>query len=72
MIWEAFSANGKAELIVMKGRQNAQKYVEELETSLLPFAEVHHDQDFIFQKDNVSIHTAKIIKLSLKTKMLPY
>ena len=42
MIWGTFSANGKAESVVMKGRQNAQKYVEVLETRLLPFAEVHH------------------------------
>ena len=49
MIWGAFSANGKAELVVIEGRQNAQKYVEVLETSLLPFAEVHHGLDFIFQ-----------------------
>ena len=30
----AFSANGKGELAVIEGRQNAQKYVEVLETKL--------------------------------------
>ena len=62
MIWRAFSPNSKTELVVMKGRQNEQKYVEVSETSLLPFAEVHHGHDVIFQQDNASIHTAKVTK----------
>ena len=35
------SANSKAELAAIEGRQNAQKYVDVLETSLLPFTEAH-------------------------------
>ena len=46
----------------MKGRQNAQKYVEVLVEVLLPFAELHHGQDFIFQQDRASIHRAKVTK----------
>jgi hypothetical protein len=49
MIWGAFSANGKAELVIMEGCKNAQKYVEVLEKSVLPFAEDNQGQDFIFQ-----------------------
>ena len=64
MIWGSFSANSKAELVAMEGRQNAQKYAEVLETSLLHFAEVHRGQDFIFQRDNASIHTAYRIRLA--------
>ena len=60
MIWGAFSANVKAELVVMEGRPNAHEYVEVLEASLLPFAEVHHGQDFIFLLDNASIQLAKV------------
>ena len=52
----------------MGGRQNVQKYVEVLETSLLSFAEVYHSQDFIFQQDNASIHTAKVAKAWLENK----
>ena len=52
----------------MKGHQNAQKFVEVLETSLLPFAEVHHDQDFIFKQDNAFIHTAKVTKAWFEDK----
>ena len=62
MIWGTFSANGKAELVAMEGRQNAHMYVEVLDTSLLPFADVRHGQDFFFQQDNASIHTAKVTK----------
>ena len=32
MIWGAFSANGKAELVIIEWRQNAYMYVEALET----------------------------------------
>ena len=52
----------------MEGRQNSHKYVEVLETSLLPFAEVHHGQDFIFQQDNAYIHAAKVTKAWFKEK----
>ena len=34
MIWRVFSANGRAELVVMEGRQNAQKYVGDEFSSL--------------------------------------
>ena len=74
MIWGAFSMNGKAELVVMEGRQNAQKYVEVLEMSLLPFAEVDHGQDFIFQRDTAFVPFVQqsLLMLGLETKMLPY
>ena len=68
MIWGAFSANGIAELVVVEERQNAQKYVNVLETSLFPFDEVHHGQDFIFQQNNASINTAKVTKAWFKYK----
>ena len=68
MIWRAFSANGKSELVVIEGRQNAQKHVEVLYTSLLPFSEVHHGQDFIFQQDNASIDTVKVTKAWFEVK----
>ena len=74
MIWGAFSMNGKAESVVMEGRQNAQKYVEVLEMSLLPFAEVDHGQDFIFQRDTAFVPFVQqsLLMLGLETKMLPY
>ena len=68
MIWGTFSANGKAELVVIVGRQNAQKYVEVLKSNLLPFAEVHHGQGVIFQQDNASIHTAEVTKAWFEDK----
>ena len=48
MIWGAFSINGKASLVKMKGRQNGQKYTEV------------HPQHRIFQQDNAVIHTGKL------------
>ena len=72
MIRGAFSANGKAELVVMQGRQNAKKYVEMLETSPLLLAEVHHDRTSSFSKITHPSIQQRLLKFCLKTKMLPY
>ena len=68
MIWGAFSANGKAELVDMEERLNAQKYVDVLQTNPLPFIEIYLGQNFTFQQDNASIHTANVTKAWFKDK----
>ena len=68
MIWGAFSVNGKAELVVIEGRQNVQKYVKVLETSLLPFLKYIMARTSIFQQDNASIYTAKVTKAWFEDK----
>jgi hypothetical protein len=61
MICGAFSAIGKADLVVMEGHQNAQKYAEVIERSLLPLVMlVIHGRDFIIQQDNAAIHTSMV------------
>jgi len=62
MIWGAFSAAGKAELVVMEGRQNSQRYIDVLEKSLLPFLSVTHNNNATFQQDNAAIHTSRVTK----------
>ena len=60
MVWGAFSASGKADLVVMKGKQNSARYisvVNRLDTN-----------NAIFQQDNAAIHTFKITKDWFKAK----
>ena len=63
MICGALSSNRKAKFIEMKGKQDAMKYTEILENSLLPFIQFHEQNKVIFQLDNAAIHTAKHIKI---------
>ena len=34
MVWKAFSVSGKADLVVMEGKQNSARYINVLEKSL--------------------------------------
>ena len=60
MIREAFSIKDKESLVKMVGKQNAPKYTEVLEKSLLPFLVNNYQNGAIFQQDNAAIHTAKL------------
>ena len=55
-----FSIKGKASLVKMEGKKNAQKCTEVSEKSLFPFLANNYQNDAIFQQDNVTIHTAKL------------
>ena len=54
MIWASFSSKGKSPLVVLEGKQDAQKYCD----YLLPFANLLHDSNYIYQHDNAPIHVA--------------
>ncbi|KAG2827187.1 hypothetical protein PC113_g9443 [Phytophthora cactorum] len=58
MVWAAFSARGKSELVVLPGKQNSDGYVYTLSEFLLSFAHANYGTDFTFQQDNASIHTS--------------
>ena len=68
MILEAFYSNGKNKLIEMKDKQNAMKYTEILENILMPFIQLHEQDEVIFQLDNTIIHTAKHTKTAYLIK----
>ena len=62
MVWGAFCQHGKSDLALLNGRQTAQHYIQTLENDLVPFATKFYGQNYIFQQDNASIHTAKRTK----------
>ena len=68
MVWGAFSASGKADLVVMKGKQNSAPYINVLEKSLFPLMNRLDTNNVIFQQDNVALQTFKLTKNWFKTK----
>ena len=56
MVWGGISAFGKTELVLLKGRQDSQKYIQMLKDHLLPFVETKEHE---FQQDNAPIHVSK-------------
>ena len=69
MVWGAFSASGKADLVVMEGKQNSARYINVLEKkSLFPFMNCLNTNNALFQQDNAAIHTSKLMEDWFKTK----
>ena len=68
MDWEAFSASGKADLVVMEGEKNSARYINVLEESLFPFINRLDTNNAIFQQDKAAIHSSKLTKDWFKTK----
>ena len=68
MVWGAFIASGKADLVVMEGKQNSAQYINVFEKSLFPFMNRLDTNNAIFQQDNAAIHTSKLMKDWFKTK----
>ena len=63
MVWGTFSGSGKADLVVMEGKQNI-RYINVLDS----FMNRLDTNNAIFQQDNATIHTSKLTKDWFKTK----
>jgi hypothetical protein len=60
MFWGAISGDGPIAMVPIEGTMNAVKYVQTLETHLVPFLENQPlTQQFVLQQDNAPCHTAK-------------
>ena len=70
MAWGAFSALGKSSLAVMVGKQDSAKYVEVLQSYLMPFADAHIGTRWIFQQDNAAIHRSRLTMEWLNEKQV--
>lgn len=68
MVWGAFSYDGKSELAILSGNQNAEKYIQTLSDYMLPFATSTLGLNFRFQQNNASIHKANVTLEWLKSK----
>lgn len=59
MVWGGFSAKGVTSLAILSGRQDSFDYQETLTNRLFPFADSVHDDGYVFQQDNASIHASR-------------
>ena len=59
MVWCAFHAPGKSELMVMDGTVNQQRYIGILCQNLLPWARATFQRNFVLVHDNATPHTAQ-------------
>ena len=59
MVWGCFINNQPGPLVLVKGKLNADGYIEILQKNLLPFLSQLGPNTYIFQEDNAPIHTAK-------------
>ena len=66
-VWAAFSICGRTPLIRIKGNLKQHKYIEILQSNLLPFAQKYHGGTgkLIFQQDGCGPHRAKSVKAYL-------
>lgn len=66
MVWAAFSWGGKSELCFTSHRFNSARYINILQSHLLPVAERIAGKNCIFQQDNALCHSSKLINEWLK------
>ena len=60
-------------LVKVEGKMNRLDYIDILEKNLLPFIQSkHHKQPYVFQDDNVSVHTAGDVKNWIAQKWIRY
>lgn len=59
MVWACFSRYGKGPLVFVDGNLNSEGYVHILQSHLLPFLDMYHPEQVIFQQDNAPIHVSK-------------
>ncbi|OWZ09889.1 hypothetical protein PHMEG_00017336 [Phytophthora megakarya] len=57
---QATKSKRKSGLVILEGKQNAEKYIDTLGDYLFPFAHLYHGLEFQFQHGNASIHTARV------------
>lgn len=55
-----FLEKGRTLLAIVKGKQNAEKYIKTLEDYLLPLINGKHPFVCVFQQDNTPIHTPNV------------
>ena len=62
MVCACFSQSGPGPICRINGIMNRFQYMNILKKTMLPFARNNMSGDFIFQNDNDSKHTARVVK----------
>ncbi|POM60928.1 LOW QUALITY PROTEIN: putative retroelement [Phytophthora palmivora] len=65
MVWGAFCAQGKSELVILEGTQDSERYIYSLSEHLLPYIDRIYGRGCIFQHDNASIYSSTATKAFL-------
>ena len=63
MVWASFGWNKKSDIVFIDGKINSAAYTNIFENRLVPFAHQMASHEYIFQKDNASVHVSKASKL---------
>ena len=58
VLWAGFNKRGKTSLAYLRGRADSKKYIDTLESHLLPSARKIAGKNWIFQQDNAPIHAS--------------
>lgn len=70
MVWGAISFNSRSDLVIINGKLNAHRYIDEiLRPIALPF--LNRDEATIYQQDNARPHSARITKHFLAESKMP-
>ena len=63
MVWGCFTKYNLSPLVRLDGKITGAVYIDILKDYLLPFLDDLDDwENYLFQEDNVPIHTARIVK----------
>lgn len=70
MVWGCFSGHGVGPLFRINGIMNKEKYLNILETIMLPYARQKFGRAFTFQQDNDPKHTSGVVQQWFKRRRL--
>lgn len=59
MIWAAFSSTGKTQVAFCSNRLNSIAYTQILEQHLIPYANIHYNDNYLYQQDNATPHVSQ-------------
>ena len=62
MVWGFITFNGVGPLIRLEARVDAASYAKMLQERVFPWFRANFEDGFIFQQDNASVHTGRIVK----------
>ena len=62
MVWVGIGYFGKTSIKFIDGRMNSVRYINLIEEQINNHAERISGTDYIFQKDNVSVHTSRLVQ----------